>query len=235
MGKIWAVCSGSGGAGKTTVALSLAVGAAKAGKRTLLLDAGGVARACDLMLGMESIVVLDMADVASGQAKLEQAIYAVPGRENLRYACASLYDDVPAAELSATMLALRSMCDVLVIDLATGQSDLGAGLMTGGDERLMVVTPDDASIRAAERTMNRCGRDQAGMSLIINKMNREAVKKGAQYEREAVEMTLDRMALGVIPEDASVMLGRKKGQAAIECGGAAKDALRQILKTLTEI
>ena len=31
MGKIWAVCSGSGGVGKSTVALALAAGAAKAG------------------------------------------------------------------------------------------------------------------------------------------------------------------------------------------------------------
>ncbi len=232
MGKIWAVCSGSGGAGKTTVAVSLAVGAAKAGKRTVLLDAAGVSRACDLMLGMESVVVLDLADVASGQAQIAQALYAAPGRDNLQLACASLYDDVAAAELSGVLLALRSMCDVLVIDMATGQSDPGAGLMTEGDERIMVVTPDDASIRAAERTLSRCARDQAGMSLVINRVSRDAVKKGAQYEREAVEQTLDRMALGVVPEDAGVPLGRKKGQAAIECGGAAKDAMRGVLKAL---
>ena len=67
MAKIFAVCSGCGGVGKTTVALSLAASAAKRGKRTILLDASGVSRACDLALGLENIVVLDMADVANRQ------------------------------------------------------------------------------------------------------------------------------------------------------------------------
>jgi len=65
MAKIYAVCSGCGGVGKTMIALSLAVSAAKRGKRTILLDASGVSRACDLALGLENVVVLDMADVAN--------------------------------------------------------------------------------------------------------------------------------------------------------------------------
>ena len=69
MAKIFAVCSGCGGVGKTTVALSLAVSAAKRGNRTILLDASGVSRACDLALGLENIVVLDMADVANRQKR----------------------------------------------------------------------------------------------------------------------------------------------------------------------
>ena len=54
MAKIYAVCSGCGGVGKTMITLSLAVSAAKRGKRTILLDASGVSRACDLALGLEA-------------------------------------------------------------------------------------------------------------------------------------------------------------------------------------
>ena len=75
MGKIWAVCSGSGGVGKSTIALSLAVGAAKAEKKTILLDASGISRSCDLTLGLESIVVLDMVDVIARQADINAALY----------------------------------------------------------------------------------------------------------------------------------------------------------------
>ena len=120
MAKIYAVCSGCGGVGKTMIALSLAVSAAKRGRRTILLDASGVSRACDLALGLENVVVLDMADVANRQAGLEAALYKAPKYENLRFACASLYDDVPVTELTSTMLALHSLCDVLVIDCQTG-------------------------------------------------------------------------------------------------------------------
>ena len=48
MAKIYAVCSGCGGVGKTMIALSLAVSAAKRRKRTILLDASGVSPASDM-------------------------------------------------------------------------------------------------------------------------------------------------------------------------------------------
>ena len=73
-------------------------------KRTILLDASGVSRACDLALGLENIVVLDMADVANRQAGIEAALYKAPRYENLRFACASLYDDVSIMELTSTLL-----------------------------------------------------------------------------------------------------------------------------------
>lgn len=232
MGKIWALCSGSGGVGKSTIALSLAVGAAKEGKRVVLLDASGISRACDLLLGMESIVVLDMVDVVSQQVDIEAALYKVPQHDNLRFACASLYDSVPAAELSSVMLALHSMCDILVIDLPTGQADLGAGLLCEGDERIVVTRPDDVSIRAAERMMMRCAAEASGISLVINQMSRERVRRGTQHSQDAVQMALDRVAIGCIPEDAAIASAEKKGCAAIECDGPARAALRELLRAL---
>lgn len=89
----------------------------------------GVSRACDLALGLENVVVLDMADVANRQAGLEAALYKAPKYENLRFACASLYDDVPVTELASTMLALHSLCDVLVIDCQTGHFAMGRELL----------------------------------------------------------------------------------------------------------
>ena len=73
MGKIWAVCSGSGGVGKTTLALALAIGAAQHGKRTILLDASGVSRSCDLLLGLESVITIDLGDVLSQQMDIAGA------------------------------------------------------------------------------------------------------------------------------------------------------------------
>lgn len=232
MGKIWAVCSGSGGVGKSTIALSLAAGAAKEGKRVVLLDASGISRSCDLLLGMESIVVFDMVDVVSRQADMEAAVYRVPGHEGLRFACASLQDSIPVAELASAMLALHSMCDILVIDLPTGQTDLGADLLREGDERIVITRPDDASIRAAERIMMRCVGESVGTSLVINRISRERVKRGYQHSQDAVQMTLDRMAIGCIPEDAAIAAAQCRGIPAIECDGPARTALRDLLKSL---
>jgi len=232
MGRIFAVCSGSGGTGKSTIALSLAAGAAKAGHQTILLDASGASRSCDLMLGMESIVTLDMMDVIANQISIVSALYPVQRYEKLRFACASLYDNVPTSDLSGVVLALQTLCDVLVIDMSTGHTDPGLGILKQGDERLFVLRPDDASIRAAERLLERTPRDQAGISLVINRMSRERIKRKTQYDQDTVQSVLDRIAVGCIYEDPSIADAEKRGKAAIESDGPAKATLLSMVKKL---
>lgn len=231
---IWAVGSGSGGVGKTTVALSLAVGAAKAGKRVILLDASGEARSADLILGMESVMVLDLADAASGEIGLSAALYPVARYDGLSLACASLYEGTRAQELSGAILALCSMCDVLVADLPTGQAGMGKGLMNPRDELILVTRPDDASLRACERLAQRARREPCGLSAIVNRARRGFERRGAQLTESAVGMVLDCGVLGVIPEDDSIPLSAQNGRPAIECDGLAWSALSGIAKQLLE-
>ena len=230
MGKIWAVCSGSGGVGKSTIALALAAGAAKAGWQTILLDASGPARSCDLALGLESVVALDMADVITRQAGMEAALYPIARYSGLRFACASLMDGLPISELSGAVLALYSMCDILVIDLPTGEAELGSGILRAGDERIIVSRPDAASIRSAERLMAR--RDAVLVSLVINRVSRERIRHGTQYTRDAVENLLGQAAIAWIPEDPAIQAGEKRGSAAIEGIGSAAGELRALVKVL---
>lgn len=232
MGKIWAVCSGSGGVGKSMIALSLAVGAAKSGRQAILLDASGTARACDLTLGLESVVALDMLDVIHNQVSMEAALYAAPQYPRLRFACASLYDDISVSEISGVLLALHSLCDVLVVDLPTGQADLGRGVLRRGDERLLVTRPDDASVRSAERMMMRCTGSPASDSLIINRMKMDRLGKKTQHPQSVVENLLDRPAIACIPEDASIPASELSGKAAIECDGPAWTALSKLTQAL---
>lgn len=232
MGKIWAISSGSGGVGKSMLAVSLAAGAAKHGKKTILLDVSGISRSCDMVLGMESVIVLDMMDVVRDQAAIEAAVYPVGRYEGLGFACASLYDHVPVSEFSSVILALHSLCDVLVIDLPTGQTDLGRGLLRKGDELLLVVRPDQISIRSAERLLMHAGNSDAGVSIVVNRSMKERLKKGVQLSREAVQMILDRPVLAEIPEDASISMSERMGKAAIECDGPAWTSLKALTEAL---
>ena len=211
MSRIWAVCSGSGGVGKTMLALSLAVSAAKAKKQVILLDASGLSHAVDLALGMESVIVLDMADVASGEVSLEAALYPVPNCAGLRLASASLYEGTALSELSGVILALGSMCDILVLDLPTGNMTLGNGLLRQGDELIYVTRPDDASVRAVERLLRRTGRSDAAESIVVNRARKDFRKRGIQMDPSAVAMVLDTALLGVIPEDDALALGVRPG------------------------
>ena len=114
----WRIDIGEGQWRKFLLCVQAAAASAKRRLRS------GERRACDLGLGLENIVVLDMADVANRQAGIEAALYKAPRYENLRFACASLYDDVSIMELTSTLLALHSLCDVLVIDCQTGHFDI---------------------------------------------------------------------------------------------------------------
>ena len=211
MGKMITVCSGSGGVGKSTVALALAVYAAKSGRNTVLLDASGISRSCDLMLGLESIVTLDMVDVIHQQADINSALYRVPDCDNLRFSCASLYDDVLTAELSSVLLVLQSLSDVLVIDLPTGQNDLGEGLLKNDDVQIVVSRPDDASMRSAERMMMKMVDRTAERYLVVNRASSERRRKNVQYDSQIVAMVLDCPLLGCIPDDDSLMGQSYKG------------------------
>jgi len=214
------------------IALSMAVGAAKAGYQTILLDASGVSRSCDLILDMESVVVLDMMDIFKEQISIGSALYPVPRHERLKFGCASLYDNVPVSDLTGVILALQTLCDILVIDLPTGQIDLGTGIMKPEDERLIVIRPDDASMRAAERMLEHCKQDRSGISLVINRVNRERVKRKLQYDLDTIQMVMDRIAVGYIPEDFAIAEAEKRGKAAIESDGSAKSALQTMVKKL---
>lgn len=234
MSKIWAVCSGSGGVGKTTLALSLAVCAAKAGRQTIFLDASGTARSADIALGLQNVVTLDMIDVMGQQIALEAALYPVPQRERLRFSCASLYDGTALEELSGILLALHSMCDVLVIDLPTGGAPLGRGVLCEQDELIAVLRPDDGSIRATERLMSAMDSGKAQRSLVLCRTGKGLVRQGVHYEQDTVRMLLDYPVLGVVPEDEGVPVAEAKGKPAVECDGMAGRALRGIAKALLD-
>lgn len=212
MGRVFAICSGSGGVGKSTLALALALGAASSGRETILLDASGVSRACDLALGLENVVALDMADVLCGEADMQQALYRVPQQEKLRFACASLYDGTMLCDIAGIALALQSLCEVLIIDLPTGQAALESGLLGERDARVIVLRPDDSAIRAAERMLMRTAGEPAECFLVVNRLRKELVKKNRQYPERTVEMILDRPVLGCIPENDSMILGMEKGR-----------------------
>jgi len=216
MGKILAVCSGSGGAGKSTIALSLAALAAKQGKRAILLDASGLSRSCDLMMGLESIVVLDMLDVAKQQVSIQSALYPVPKRENMQFACSSLYEGTSVCELSGILLALRAMCDFLIIDMPTGQAVLPDEILAPEDKLILLAVPNDASLRALERMVSGITSSVAQRCLILNHIKPGLIKKRIQYDRSSVEMLLDMPVCASILEDERIETCAKDGKTAIE-------------------
>ena len=214
------------------LALALACEAASAGMQTILLDANGVSRSCDLMLGMESVVTTDLVDVLSGQASLQHALYCVPQKDKLRLCCTSLLGNIPLNEFAGAMLALRSMCDVLVIDLPTGDPALVSGLLGGEDMRVFLARPDDSSLRAVERMLMLTADEKAKSAIVLCRVKRELIKKGFQYAEETAAQVLDRPITGCIWEDDAMAARIGKRNAWFSFAGSARAQLDQIIKNL---
>ena len=232
MGKIWAIASGSGGVGKTTIALSLAVGAAHKSLKTILLDASGISRSCDLLLGIESVMTFDLLDALSEQTDIGKVLYPAAQCDNLLLTNVSIHESVSLTEFSGAILALQSMCDVLVVDLPTGIVSIEKKVWTAQDELIVVLRPDDASIRSTERLIQQMRGSSVGISLVLNHVRKDRVKKGLQYTQDAVCMMLDCPVLCSISEDDGCILEIGSGKAvhaATKIGSPVKEMITKLI------
>lgn len=235
MGRIWAITSGSGGAGKTTLSVALSVAAAKHGCHTVLLDTSGVSRSSDLMLGIENVLSIDLNDVLSGQMELESAKYAVSQHKNLWLVNASLSNSVHLGELSGMMLALEAMCDIVIIDLPNACLLPEHGVMTKDDEYILVTRPDDASVRSCDSLIQKLRGSEAGVSLVVNHMRRDRVKKGLQYNADSIAMILDCPVLSSISEDDLFLTSSSNTKNGQNCSQWSNhSSIREIINRLLE-
>ena len=74
MARIIVVTSGKGGVGKTTTSAAIAMGLAKKGYKTAVIDFDVGLRNLDLIMGCERRVVYDFVNVINGEANLNQAL-----------------------------------------------------------------------------------------------------------------------------------------------------------------
>lgn len=232
MKKVWTICSGKGGVGKTTLATSLAIVNAAAGLNVVLVDADLGLRGADLLLDMQDRVVYDIADVAQGDCGLDEALCV-----DARYPTLSL---LPSAQTKPSALSpkdfsrlaqtLARRFDMVIVD---GPAGIGRGLkniMEAGEECMLVATPDDVSLRAVEHVSQLFR--QRGMDapyLVINRMNDELVKKGLLPDAQTLSAYLDMPLLGVIPDSPLVY------RAALAHRTAADIADRRMARALDEL
>ena len=147
--EIVAVTSGKGGVGKTTVAVNLAVAAARMGRKTILFDAD---------LGLANVHILmgitppgTIMDVITGAATMDQIL--ADGPENVKVICGGSGEPDLAnlGERMTTYLGqelkqLASRFDTIIIDTAAGIARNVLHFVGTANQVVIVVTPNIASI-----------------------------------------------------------------------------------------
>ncbi|WP_229920630.1 septum site-determining protein Ssd [Streptomyces avidinii] len=157
------VIGGSGGAGASTLACALALRAAHAGERTILIDGDPLGGGMDVLLGGESAEGLRWPDFAAsrgrvGAGALEESL---PELHALRVLSWDRGDRVvvPPAAIRSVVAAARRRGGVVVVDLPRRVDEAVAEVLAQLDLVLMVVPGELRSVAAA-------GRVAAGVRMV---------------------------------------------------------------------
>ncbi|MFO1056288.1 MAG: polysaccharide biosynthesis tyrosine autokinase [Dongiaceae bacterium] len=176
--KVVLVTSGTAGEGKSTLALSLALSFARAGQRTVLVDADMRRPAIGRMLGLT--VGRGLEDVLGGGAALNDALVTDPASGlwilPARAGAAQPQELLGGPAMSSLLRELRASCDMVIIDSppVTFVSD-AALLATQADGTLFVIrwesTPREVALAGLQQ-LRRAGAVLLGAVLTRARLRR---------------------------------------------------------------
>jgi len=246
LAEILVITSGKGGVGKTTTSASIALGLARAGKKTAVIDFDVGLRNLDLIMGCERRVVYDFVNVVHGEASLKQALIKDKRFDNLFVLAASQTRDKDALTKEGVEKVLKDLADdgfdFIVCDSPAG-IEKGAFLaMYFADRALVVVNPEVSSVRDSDRILgllqSKTKRAENGERiqehLLLTRYNPERVEKGEMLSIADVEEILGLKVIGVVPESPDVLQASNSGNPVIldeqsAAGQAYTDAIARLL------
>ena len=232
MSQTWMILSGKGGVGKSMITSAMGIALARRELSCCCVDMDIGLRNLDMLLGMQNKVVYDVLDVAHKDCKLKYALIGHPLHAKLSLLPAAQLGDVTdmnAADMERIVKKLKKRVGYVLLDAPAG---LGRGidnLLPCVDHAILVVTPDDVSIRDAERVITRL--EEAGKGrpmLIVNRVIPEMVADGDMYSPQTVAATLDVPLLGYVPEDRAVLTAINRHESFMEQNGPAREAVERI-------
>jgi secretion/DNA translocation related CpaE-like protein len=154
-GRVLAVVGGRGGAGASILAGGLAMTAAKAGHRTLLVDGDPLGGGLDLLFGWENVDGVRWPGLADAEGRVDPPalLEALPHRGDLVLLSfdREQLPAVPSEAMAATLDAGRRGRDLIVADLPRHLDDAAALALQAADRTLLIVPAELRATAAAVR------------------------------------------------------------------------------------
>lgn len=214
LGELFAVLSGKGGTGKTSICAGIATALAEEGKRVLCVDCDVGLRNLDISLGLSDSGALSFLDVCGGGYRLEQAAKH-PAYPTLRFLTAPMNcppESIDQAAFSAMLRQARQEFDYIFLDAPAGV-DAGFRLAAACADRFLLVTgAGPAAVRDAARVgdlLELMGKRD--VRLIVNRVSRDMLST----VRLTIDDVMDSAGLplcGIVLEDPSVTLAASFGK-----------------------
>ena len=215
-GKVVTITSGKGGVGKTTITANLGVALARAGQRVVAIDSDIGLRNLDVVLGLENRIVYDLVDVVEGRCRLRQALIRDKRLESMFLIPSAQTRDKTAVNPSDMVRVcdqLRPYFDYMLIDSPAGIEQGYRNAIAPADLVLIVTNPEVSAVRDADRVIGLVEAEGKGSpQLIINRMDPERVKRGDMLDTADVVGILAIDLIGIIPEDAAILVSTNRGQ-----------------------
>lgn len=215
-GKVIVVTSGKGGVGKTTTSANLGAGLANAGKRVCLVDADIGLRNLDVVMGLENRIVYDLVEVVEGHARLRNALVKdkrLDGLYLLPAAQTREKDAVSPEKMAELTAELASQFDFVLLDSPAGIEHGFRNAIAGADEAIIVVTPEVAAVRDADRIIGLLEANElVKPRLIVNRLRPRMVRQGDMMDIEDVIEILAVDLLGIVPDDEDIIVATNRGE-----------------------
>ncbi len=214
LGRAIVITSGKGGVGKTTTTANLGTALAKRGANVALVDADVGLRNLDILLGLESRVRYHLLDVLEEKVELNEALVRdkhCPNLYLLAAAQAREKDEVNTESMRELIEELRERFEYVLIDCPAGIEMGFTNAVVGAQEAIVVCTPEVSAVRDVDRVVGLLGNAFAP-KLIINRVRPHLVRKGKMLSVEDVNSILRLPLLGVIADEAEVIVSTNKGE-----------------------
>ncbi len=236
LGELFAVLSGKGGTGKTSVCAGIATTLASEGKKVLCIDCDVGLRNLDISLGLSDSGALSFLDVCGGNYPLDRAARH-PKYPGLAFLTAPMNCPVETIEpipFRDMLYAARKEFDYIFLDAPAGV-DAGFRLVAQAADRFLLVTgAGPAAMRDASRVgdlLELMGKKD--VRLVVNRVD----KKLLSTVRVTIDDVMDTAGLplmGIVPEDANVTLAASFGYPLLQfsSGCPAAKAFKRISKRI---
>ncbi|WP_416901539.1 septum site-determining protein Ssd [Micromonospora echinospora] len=169
--RVVAVLGGRGGAGASVLAGGLAVTAARARLRTLLVDADPLGGGLDLVLGWEQLEGLRWPALtdADGRVDPPALVQALPSRGDLVVLSGDRGDPLPlpAPAMAATLDAARRGRDMVVVDLPRQLDDAAVLALQAADRVFLVVPAELRATAAAAQVVTSAAPHCTDLAVIV--------------------------------------------------------------------
>lgn len=236
MGELFAILSGKGGTGKTSVCAGIAEALAEEGKKVLCVDCDVGLRNLDISLGMSDSGALSFLDVCEGYYPMEQAARH-PQYPTLFFLTAPMncpVDQIPTEDFRGMLRQARQEFDYIFLDAPAGVGSAFRLTASAADRFLLVTGSGPAAVRDAARVgelLELMGKKD--VRLIVNRVDKELLG----IVRQTIDDVMDNTGLpliGVVLEDPNVTLAASFAQPLLKYAKRcpAAKAYRKIAKRI---